>query len=893
MTYVFVAGIIYFGTETAKIVELHKFLTAGKGRYKPKDDDFVVVTGAGVDGSENFLIPGFVNEMYHDDHMMSDRPLPLSLRWPMWFRQFWGKLTQRQGFREVVFLVEDNPNNKHELDDDYRDWVMQNVETQKRANIYFFEGQIEERGDCDRICLTHAYMCFIIPDAQAAREFSREQKFDHDLGNIMKAMMVRKNAESVKLRLCLLSSTKITATSFGLDPLNVLSLGEVTAAMTACSVRVWGCIPFLSGILWTLHDAEIEDLKMHNCGDPVLYSIMNEYVEGCGYQVYGLKLHRVYTGKRLRDVTRATFMKHGILIIGAQEQGALKLNPDIVVSRHLVVFVLAEDSTQIKVLQATQGQPWDDEFVYNRRNAKMALEFGAGVSAADQDRLIMKKMTDGVVKVSALAEMDVGQMIQNRKNQSNNNAALAFMEEATTKRGPQSAGLSQQRSMRADTDTDVIREFGNMAEEEKDVPTQFAFMAQEGMMIPEQLSPAHRSTVASTASTSDSESDGDEARTQTYSDDHVQQNNDEVFRGVQEVAAMASSASQAPSDDSAADVPDVPTPTLNVFTVVIGDQSWQECIFTLGRIQKDTIGRKLRLTVVAENIPKKAEEVLLRMGCFVYIGRLSNGPKLIQSGLLDADVIIVSNGTMADAEVLSKLCTIKKLQIHAASDHAFVLCELKNGLQSLDVYTYVTRYHYMTRATGKKILAEPVGKHFIKGDDDFIKDLGESLASHESFLAGGTILADIFGYVMARMIYLPATIELFTAILQPSDAQPNVLSQVKVPPKWVGKTWGELAKWWVGCAESVLPVGLYRTREIVLSNGDSTDVRFFVTMPEGSTKLVADDFITVIASRDWVAMMSRKGLVRCGRTVAKAAGNRKRGNIDTAFMAWQEEPRAL
>jgi hypothetical protein len=250
----------------------------------------------------------------------------------------------------------------------------------------------------------------------------------------------------------------------------------------------------------------------------------------------------------------------------------------------------------------------------------------------------------------------------------------------------------------------------------------------------------------------------------------------------------------------------------------------------------------------------------------------------------------VSHGTRRDAEVLSKLCTIKKLQIHAASDHAFVLCELKNGLQSLDVYTYVTRYHYMTRATGKKILSQPVNKHFIKSDDG-IPDLGEALSCHEAYLSGGVLLADIFGYVMARMIYLPATIELFSVILQPTDVQNSIMAQVKVPPKFVGKKWSDLAKQWVGCKEGVLPLSLYRTQEIALADGDTTDIRYNATMPNWKTELRKDDYVTVIAPREWVSNMGRKRLLRCGKQLSAAGMARgKRGNaINESALAAAED----
>jgi hypothetical protein len=331
------------------------------------------------------------------------------------------------------------------------------------------------------------------------------------------------------------------------------------------------------------------------------------------------------------------------------------------------------------------------------------------------------------------------------------------------------------------------------------------------------------------------------------------------------IKMMAEIGDDARFDSSASDVPEISTPaTLHVFLLVIGDSSWPEVIFMLGRIQKDTYGRDLHLTVCTQAVPEKIERIILRMGCHLYVGQLSNGPKMIQAGLLEADVILVSNGAKKDAEVLSKLCIIKKLQVHACCDNALLLCELRGGIPSLDIYSYVTRYHYMSRATGKKILSESPSAYFIKGNDG-VGDLGEKLCTHEHFLAGGVILPDTFGYVLARMVYLPATIELFGCLMQPTEAQNSIMGQVKVPPKFIDRPYKELALEWIGCKESILPLGLYRTQEIVLPEGDSTDVRYFVTMPSFDTVLSSDDYVTVIAPRDWIATMGRKRLLRCGR----------------------------
>ena len=52
--------------------------------------------------------------------------------------------------------------------------------------------------------------------------------------------------------------------------------------------------------------------------------------------------------------------------------------------------------------------------------------------------------------------------------------------------------------------------------------------------------------------------------------------------------------------------------------------------------------------------------------------------------------------------------------------------------------------------------------YFIRGNHG--SNLGERLCGHEAYLGGNAMMVDVFGYVVARMVYLPAVIEIFTAL---------------------------------------------------------------------------------------------------------------------------------
>jgi len=136
--------------------------------------------------------------------------------------------TARRGrFKDVLLLVEQG------LTVEYKEWILSSVDIAKQEHVFFYEGNIENEMDADRVDLQRAAICFVVPDADLARGMSKIEKDNHDLINIMKAMSVQKFAENVRLRLALLSSSKRQAEAFGIDGNAILSLGETSAALVA------------------------------------------------------------------------------------------------------------------------------------------------------------------------------------------------------------------------------------------------------------------------------------------------------------------------------------------------------------------------------------------------------------------------------------------------------------------------------------------------------------------------------------------------------------------------------------------------------------------------------------------------------------------------------------
>merc|ERR1712178_588616 len=66
-------------------------------------------------------------------------------------------------------------------------------------------------------------------------------------------------------------------------------------------------------------------------------------------------------------------MRSGILLIGVQINGTIRLNPDTNLTKNAVVFALAPDRTSLQFLESVQGNAWDVDFIAARRNAKMGV----------------------------------------------------------------------------------------------------------------------------------------------------------------------------------------------------------------------------------------------------------------------------------------------------------------------------------------------------------------------------------------------------------------------------------------------------------------------------------------------------------------------------------------
>jgi hypothetical protein len=584
------------------------------------------------------------------------------------------------------------------------------------------------------------------------------------------------------MRLCLLTSNKKKAESFGIDALNILSIGELQASLVAASVRVWGTVAMLCGYLFSLNDRDVEKMEEANDKSPVLGPVVQEFLRGANHQLYGLKLHKMYAGRRARDVAKNVMLKSGILMIGAQINGRITLNPNIKLQKGQIIFCLAPDRQSVEFLEAGTGATWDVDFVKARRNAPNAKGTGIGEATTEDPPIVETTMAQN------------GEM-SNRQ-------------------------------------------------------------IQDLALVPKNQSLIQQSSISSTTSRSSGSSSGSE---------DFQENVDEDMELVSQ-------------DTSAQNVPDFTEPAeLKIAFIVVGDKSWTDLVWIVGRIQQDTVFRTVRSIVMSEQeAPKAVTQQLLERKCRVLVGATESVDKIMQAGIMESDVIVSINGANSDSQVLSRLCTLKKLQVHSYDEGCYLIGELKDGIASLDVLTYVSRYHYCSRATRKTILDIPVDTYFLKAGQN-LQGLGERLITHEECLAGQIVMADMYGYLLARMCYLPATIEILYLLLQPSKSQESVMVQCKVPPDFVGKPYKNLINAWMSAQECILCLGLFRESEIPLPNGESMTQMYFAGMPKFNTILRERDYCTVIAPRQWCARMSKKRLLRCSKGVSSVF---KRGDWD-------------
>jgi hypothetical protein len=165
----------------------------------------------------------------------------------------------------------------------------------------------------------------------------------------------------------------------------------------------------------------------------------------------------------------------------------------------------------------------------------------------------------------------------------------------------------------------------------------------------------------------------------------------------------------------------------------------------------------------------------------------------------------------------------------------------------------------------------PLYRSLFDSTSELRQTLSKQLLLLPSFASGQAFSPDFFGSVLGHIYNFPATIEFIETICAPQhNMQTSVAWQVKCPPHWVNKTFGELLRSWAnGQDESgllqesgpVLAIALYRNNG---SGGLGTmcSLGYNVTLPEGSTRLAQSDLITLLGPPSFAKAAVDRSLLR-------------------------------
>jgi len=175
--------------------------------------------------------------------------------------------------------------------------------------------------------------------------------------------------------------------------------------------------------------------------------------------------------------------------------------------------------------------------------------------------------------------------------------------------------------------------------------------------------------------------------------------------------------------------------------------------------------------------------------------------------------------------------------------------------------------------------------------------LNAKLFFQRRFAAGQAFTLDFFGNALGHIYHFPPSIELMEALTMPARrGQASYPWQVRCPPEWAGRAFGELLRVWLLGGDAELPeagtalaLALYRARAEAAGGSGSEDDQppvasqaslargggYNVTLPAPSSELRASDLVTVLAGQRFGQLMAQRGLLcgaEAGADVARGEG---------------------
>ncbi|CAE8627219.1 unnamed protein product, partial [Polarella glacialis] len=302
------AGIIFFGQETSHIVEIRAAASQGRNSFDCKaGTEHLVIVGSGCSRMSS-VIETFMRIALDANHWRGDTAKVPSL----------------------VFL------SVEEYDQELKDFISSSFAPSIAAKVHLLRGSAVSARDLQRAKLSECAMAFIMPHLNPANS-ERE-----DCENIILALEMRRLAPRIRLRLMLLEPEGSTrASTLGLPKSRHFSATQLKCSVFVQSTRVKGFTTLIRGLLAAHSNFSprfLAELEASNSRDWRL-----QYAQSLHRDVRGFLISKRFVGKAFPEAAREIYQKSEgkLLLVGAQEDGMMKLNYDGVLTEDQCVLAIA------------------------------------------------------------------------------------------------------------------------------------------------------------------------------------------------------------------------------------------------------------------------------------------------------------------------------------------------------------------------------------------------------------------------------------------------------------------------------------------------------------------------------------------------------------------------
>ncbi|CAJ1351641.1 unnamed protein product, partial [Effrenium voratum] len=336
-------GVIFFGSETATIVNMLNDAQKGLGSYRKSSQvPHILITGNGCHMSSP-LMETLLLETLTDEQWNVPGP-------------------------DLVFLSD------RDFDPDLKSFVEFELTAGQSSQVTFLRGSLLNARDLERAQFKNAQLCFIVPD-QSAEDVRTE-----DSANIMMSLSVMRWNPQLRIRLMLLEPEGARrAHLLGIPPERCFSAQEIKCALFAQSTRIRGLLTFLSGLLQARTNFADHHLRFLHQNYPRHWRL--EYSESLRFNLTGFEVSRAFDQMPFPEALVKIYQEsHGaVLLIAAEKSGRLVLNYTGKLNVGRVVVAIARSQKDTLPFSHQGAEAWTTHFLKDRssriqREAKETLQ---------------------------------------------------------------------------------------------------------------------------------------------------------------------------------------------------------------------------------------------------------------------------------------------------------------------------------------------------------------------------------------------------------------------------------------------------------------------------------------------------------------------------------------